>query len=303
VESGRDDTLISVVVPTRNRPDHLAECLASILRCADEHFEVTVVDQSDDDRTRLAVAEVGDPRVRHIATDTRGAARARNLGIAESRGAIVAFTDDDCRVDEHWLGAFRSILHDASVGMVLGSVAKGESDDPAAEAAEFLPKGTFVYRSLPPVSEPWGISASMAARRGILDRLHGFDQRLGPGAPINMGGEDSDLLIRVLSTGHAVAATDRTVVTHLGFRSGDEATDLYRGYAYALGAVFMKHLRLRTRPGYGQLPRWLLHFTRQAVWNSMRRQRPTGAGFALGLVRGAVATARLPIDRTTRQFS
>lgn len=296
------DDLVSVVVPTRNRPDHAVACVASILACDDDHFTVTVVDQSDDTATAEALAAIGDDRVRHVPTDTRGAANARNVGVAETTGAVIAFTDDDCRVDRGWIGAFRSSLADPTVGMVFGAVVKGETDDPTAEAAEFHPGRNRVFTDLPPVSEPWGISASVAIRRSVFDEVGGFDAMLGPGAPINTGGEDSDLFIRVLAAGHTVAATADTEVVHLGFRSGDEASQLYRGYAYALGAVFTKHLRLRTTPGRDQLPRWVFHFARQAAGNVVRRRGTTGAGFALGLLKGSAAAIRLPIDGATKRF-
>ncbi len=294
--------LVSVVVPTRNRPDHVAACVTSILACPDDRITVTVVDQSDDDATSRILAGLADPRVHHRPTDTRGAANARNLGVTLTEGSIVAFTDDDCRVDRSWVDAFRDAFDDPAVGMVFGSVVKGESDDPSAQAAEFLPGTSHVVETLPPVREPWGISASMAIRRTVFDDVGGFDAMLGPGAPINTGGEDSDLFIRVLAAGHKVAVTNETRTVHLGFRSGHEASDLYRGYAYALGAVFAKHLRLGTRPGRDQLPRWLAHFGRQTLTNLVRGRGPNGAGFVIGLIRGAVAGARLPIDASHRRF-
>lgn len=294
---------ISVVVPTRGRPDHAAECVASILACDDGYFTITVIDQSDDDQTGAALAELGDARVRRVATATRGAATARNVGVAETDGPIIAFTDDDCRVDTTWLRAFRDVLIDERVGMVFGGVEKGPTDDPTAQAAEFLPTGTETYESLPPVSRPWGISASLAIRRRVFDEVGGFDTRLGPGAPIDTGGEDSDLFIRVLAADRRVGTTDATTVIHLGFRSGDEAAALYRGYAFALGAVFAKHLRLWTRPGREQLPKWVAHFGLQTVANTIQGRRPTGAGFSLGLLKGAIAGLRIPVDPSTRRFA
>jgi glycosyltransferase involved in cell wall biosynthesis len=294
---------VSVVVPTRNRPDQAAACVESILLCDDADFTISVVDQSDDTTTRDLIEAIDDPRVRHVPTDTTGASAARNVGMEATDGAVIAYTDDDCRVDPHWIRVFRDLFEDPSTAMVFGAVVKGDTTDPSASAAEFEPRGTVTYQSLPPVSEPWGISASVAIRRSVLEVLGGFDTRLGPGAPINTGGEDSDLLIRVVAAGHRVAATDTSTVTHLGFRTGDEASSLYRGYAFALGAVFMKHLRLGTRPGREQLHRWLIHFARETVVNTVRRRHPSGAGFMLGLVKGAVHAIRIPIDPRSGHFA
>lgn len=295
--------LVSVVVPTRNRPDQVAECVSAILRCADEHFNVTVADQSDDNRTAAVVATLDDPRIVHLRVASRGAANARNAGAAHSTGEIVAFTDDDCRVDSGWITALRRMFDQSGVALVFGSVVTGPPPEPRAYAAEFAPGRTRVIGSLPSAGEPWGISASMAIRRDAFDRIHVFDPQLGPGARIDSGGEDSDLLIRVLAGGFRVGLTAETHVTHLGFRTGEQARDLYRGYGYALGAVFMKHLRLRTPDARSQLWKWLALFSAQTVRNGLRRRQPTGLGFSIGLLKGAMATVRTPIDASTGLFA
>lgn len=293
---------VSVVIPTRNRPDEVIECVASVLTCNDENFTVTVVDQSDDVRSSGDLEALGEGRVRHVPTTTRGAAAARNLGATRTSGEIIAYTDDDCRVDPHWISSLRAALGDPSVGMAFGRVTKGPPPAPDAFAAEFLSDAPSTLDVLPPVSEPWGISASVALRRSCFEETHGFDEELGPGSRFQTGGEDSGLFIRVLAAGYRVRMTTSTTITHLGFRSGADASALQRGYAFALGAVFMKDLRLRTKPGRDQLARWLLHLGRGAGIRIVRRRTPTGMGFMVGLLKGAWCAARTPIDRTTSMF-
>jgi len=83
---------ISVVVSTRGRASHAAQCARSILAC-DGCSEVIFVDQSDDEETDKVLSEVLDPRLRYIRTETRGVTNGRNVGIAASHGEIIAFTD------------------------------------------------------------------------------------------------------------------------------------------------------------------------------------------------------------------
>src|SRR5262245_3707531 len=87
---------VTVVVPTRNRADHAAACVATILKNAG-FDELIVVDQSDGPETRQALTSFDDTRLHYVQTDTRGVTSARNIGIELSRSSIVAFTDDDCR--------------------------------------------------------------------------------------------------------------------------------------------------------------------------------------------------------------
>lgn len=80
----------SVIIPTRNRPDFLAESVASVLQQKNANLELLVVNDGDP-----LQATFSDPRVRVLDNHKRGAVPARNLGVAESRGKVIAFLDDD----------------------------------------------------------------------------------------------------------------------------------------------------------------------------------------------------------------
>ncbi|MEO6607878.1 MAG: glycosyltransferase [Aestuariivirga sp.] len=82
--------IFSVIIPTRNRPDFLAESVASVLRQNNANLELLVVNDGDP-----LQATFSDPRVQVLDNHKRGAVPARNLGLAESKGKIIAFLDDD----------------------------------------------------------------------------------------------------------------------------------------------------------------------------------------------------------------
>ena len=77
---GSSSLSVTVVVPTRNRADHVAACVATILQNAGLD-ELIVVDQSDGLETRRALMNFDDTRLRYVRTDTRGVTSARNIGI------------------------------------------------------------------------------------------------------------------------------------------------------------------------------------------------------------------------------
>ncbi len=85
---------VSVVVPTRNRPDTLRQALASIraLEAADLTFEILVGDNGDDPRTPRVCAEFD---ARHLPVSENGAGAARNAGLLAATGELIAFLDDD----------------------------------------------------------------------------------------------------------------------------------------------------------------------------------------------------------------
>lgn len=94
--SASESGLVSVVIPTRDRPRLLAEALGSALAQTWRDIEVLVVDDGSRPEARPVVERFDDRRVTYIRNDApRGGAAARNRGIRASRGEYVAFLDDD----------------------------------------------------------------------------------------------------------------------------------------------------------------------------------------------------------------
>lgn len=89
-------SLVSVVIPTRDRPDLLAQAVRSVRAQRDVDLEILVVDDASSDPSATAPASVSDPRVRLLRHATpQGVAATRNRGVVEAAGAWVAFLDDD----------------------------------------------------------------------------------------------------------------------------------------------------------------------------------------------------------------
>jgi glycosyltransferase involved in cell wall biosynthesis len=94
--------LVSVVVPTYNYGRYLTGALASVLGQTHPHLEVLVVDDGSTDDTPEVVAPfLADRRVRYFRRPNGGPAAARNFGVAQARGPLVAFLD----ADDRWLPA------------------------------------------------------------------------------------------------------------------------------------------------------------------------------------------------------
>ena len=86
---------VSVVVPLYQTERFIAHALHSILAQTYRDFEVIVVDDGSSDRGPDIARATGDPRVRVVAQQNRGLAGARNTGIRESHGEVIAFLDAD----------------------------------------------------------------------------------------------------------------------------------------------------------------------------------------------------------------
>jgi len=217
---------VSVIICTRNRGSLIEATLHSILSGTRPPDELLVVDQSDGQETRQAVEAIAGahPSVRCVATETRGLSLARNFGIDQSRGAIIAFTDDDVIVHADWLEQVAAEFEAyPRLALLFGTVLPPESYD---WTQEFIPYAEVITRR--PV--PWwsrdvlaGIGANMSLRRTAFETLGGFDPRLGPGNAAS--GDDYEYALRCVCHQPPLALhllAEARVVHHAGARRGEE---------------------------------------------------------------------------------
>lgn len=112
-----------MVVPTPNRPDHVSDCAKSVI--ADGGFDgLLFVDQCDGSETAERIAAITDTqRAICIRSDLPGATNGRNVGIENTSGLLMAFTDDDWRVAPNWCESIRGLFaSDPRIAVVCGRV-------------------------------------------------------------------------------------------------------------------------------------------------------------------------------------
>ena len=292
---------MSVVIGTRDRPEDVRRCVASVLASAHDDFEVFVVDNAPSTAaTRDVVASFRDDRLHYVLEARPGVSRARNAGLALATGAVVAFVDDDVVVDRHWLAALAdAYARDEDVVCVTGLVPSGELRNPTQRYfdervtwARNLDRRVF-RTSAPPADLPlfpfsvgaFGTGANMSLRRTAALALGGFDVALGPGTP-SRAGEDPDLFTRVLLSGGALAVEPSAFVWHR-HRSDREALRAQAlGYGTGLGAWVAK---LMTRP------RTAVAVLRRAV-GALRQLGALGQGNADQVSTAVSAAAGWPVD-------
>lgn len=210
---------VTVVVCTRDRPEALEGCLASVAAQRHPPAEVVVVDNAPrDDRTarvagRFATTYLVEPRP--------GVSRARNAGVAASRSEVVAYIDDDAVADPDWLGTLLSRFGDPAVGAVTGKCLALRTGPAAAAMESSWTHGTVRRRfeggddasAIAVLRGEVGVGMNMAFRR---DRLAGpmpFHLRLGRGAPIR-GAEELLAFLDVLRGGGAIVYDPDAKVRH-----------------------------------------------------------------------------------------
>ncbi len=295
---------LSVVVCTRDRGARVLGTVRSILAgdCAD--LELIVIDQSDAAMTAEALAVLqADPHVRYVHTDTRGLSVARNLGLKLARGPLVALTDDDCAVDPSWATEIRrAFARDPRIALVFGNVVPRPFDPAQGFIPGYQRDAPFLAVGVRQKLEVEGMGACMALRRDAVLDLGGFDEMLGAGGPLRAG-EDVDLTLRALASGHSVYETPSVRVVHDGFHAWTDGCVLVQAYWFGAGAAIGKHLQLRRLPTLGLLMRLAVRFVfgRSRVARSLGA-RATAWSRLTAFIKGLGAGASLPVDRTLGHF-
>ena len=168
---------ISVVVPFHNSERYLAKCIEDLLsqQYPVEHYEVVMIDNNSADGSAEIVKRY--PRVKLIAESKQGAYAARNRGVREARGGIIAFTDADCVPAADWLKEIDSAMTDPRVGLVIGSHQLGRDSFFLSLLEDYENgKNTYIFNS--EIKELYyGYTRNMVVRRSLFDEVGPFVER------------------------------------------------------------------------------------------------------------------------------
>src|SRR5580692_9905904 len=106
-ESQKNLPSVSIVVPTRGRPELLRNCLESLisLNYPGERYEIIVVEDGTETGKKVTseITQRSPLLVSYVRIPHSGAATARNVGLSRSSMDIVAFIDDDAMAVPEWL--------------------------------------------------------------------------------------------------------------------------------------------------------------------------------------------------------
>lgn len=188
--ANRPDLRVSVVIPAYNRAATIARAVASALAQDPPPLEVIVVDDGSTDATREVVEAIADPRLRLVSQPNAGVSAARNRGIAEARGGLVAFLDSD----DEWLPGklAAQVARFRSAGPRLGLVYTG-LESLAADGSRTVHRARhkgWIYRDLLARNVVTGCGSTAMASRAALELVGGFDPALA-------ANEDYDLVLRI----------------------------------------------------------------------------------------------------------
>jgi glycosyltransferase involved in cell wall biosynthesis len=285
----------SVIIPTFNRASLLAptlDCIAARCRL-DRPWEVIVVDNNSTDDTAPIIqrAAASDRRVHYIFEPHQGLSFARKAGIGASRAPLVAFTDDDVRVDEHWVSAMITAFGEHPHADVLGGrvLPLWPTEPPpwltpehwAPLALADHGAASFTISKDQPICL---VGANLACRRPVFDAVGPFTTTLQR-VKNNIGSlEDHEFLLRVLRSGRR-AVYDPRILVHAEVQA-DRLQRRYHRRWHAGHGHFHALLRSEQieRTGRGSLLGVPAHLYRQAAadaiaWVRARAARNSSRAF------------------------
>jgi GT2 family glycosyltransferase len=274
---------ITVVVPTFKRTQGLARVLAALSRQCDPGvpWDVLIVD-NDDAPGALPTFEqlrgVVPVPARFVREPVRGAAHARNRGVAEAGGTIVVFIDDDVEPADDWLARLTEPVLAGRCEGVGGKVVL----DPAVPRPRWFVEawmGGYLAAfdrgptEVPIAADDFVITASAAFRADAIHAAGGFDPELGPRSGVQLVNDDISLCRRVTAAGGRIHyVSSATVVHELPPHRLRRRFLISRSYCQGRSDWLLERTEFEAHPVVAALKalRWLalvlLGYIRQGLW-------------------------------------
>lgn len=111
---------ISVVIPAYNEEKKISSCIKSVLDQSYNEYEIIVVDNNSSDKTKEIIHGFKNKKLKYIFEKNRGRGAARNAGINNSTGEIIAMIDCDCVAPKDWLVKISRSIREENENIVMG---------------------------------------------------------------------------------------------------------------------------------------------------------------------------------------
>ncbi|PKQ44565.1 glycosyltransferase [Confluentibacter flavum] len=202
--SERELPRISVVVCSYNGASTIRDTMEGLANLDYPNYEVIVINDGSTDATPNIAGEY---EVRLISTENRGLSNARNTGMYEASGEIIAYIDDDAYPDSQWLKYLASAYMSSDHGGVGGPNITPAGDGPLADCVANSPGRPLHVLTTDELAEHIP-GCNMTFRRAALLEINGFD-------PVyRSAGDDVDACWRIQQAGYTIGFHPSAFVWH-----------------------------------------------------------------------------------------
>ena len=170
----QQDALISIITPTYNRSDYIAQAVQSVIDQTYGHFEHLIVDDGSTDNTNQVLAPfLEDDRIKYFRQENQGQSVARNLGLKYAKGDFICFLDSDNVWMPEKLGAQLAVFRESpEVDVVYGdNITINEAGEEISRKNMFRPSGFIAFQMLK--DNCVSMNTAMARRR-CFDEMGGM---------------------------------------------------------------------------------------------------------------------------------
>jgi glycosyltransferase involved in cell wall biosynthesis len=202
----------SIIIPTYNRPQRLADCLKSLsqLQYPSNSFEVVIVN----DGSEISLEPTVKPfesvlNLSLINQSNAGPATARNTGAKLAKGQYLAFTDDDCQPASNWLTAFAEQFAEYPQALIGGQTLNALSNNLYSTASQQLIDYLYSYYNANATQARFVASNNFAVPAQLFHSLNGFDTTFPLAA-----GEDREFCSRWLHHQYQIIYSPQVQVFH-----------------------------------------------------------------------------------------
>jgi len=212
---------VTIAIPTYNRAKLLAQTLDGLTRqdYPADRLEILVIDNNSPDDTPGTVAayQSAPHPPRHVLETRQGANHARNRALAEARGEIIVYGDDDILMESGWL---RELMQpfandpECCIGAVAGEVEPIFPDGCPDWVRSFHGLQALRPDMGPTADHQVPMSANLAFRRDALRETGGWDINLGRKGKRVFGGEENGPIRRLRKAGYTVWFAPAARVQH-----------------------------------------------------------------------------------------
>ncbi|WP_018229396.1 glycosyltransferase family 2 protein [Methyloversatilis universalis] len=274
---------LSLILATVGRSSEVGRLIGTLAAQTDRRFELIVVDQNDDDRLvpHVEAGRTAGLDLQHLKLERPSLSGARNLGIRHASGDVIGFPDDDCWYEAGTVAALLDTF--AAEPDVEGCIAcwmeqsEGRGSTPLQADLSLADWRNFRGGD--------ASSISLFFKRGLFDRLGGFDERFGVGQWYGAG-EETDFVLRALASGERLAFRPNVRVHHLYTASPTGRVfalfSAARRRARGTGAIYAKHRLAAWVIFRGLCAPVLLPLLHMRGWAALT----LGAGAVLGRIEG-----------------
>jgi GT2 family glycosyltransferase len=214
---------VTLLVPTYRRPERLRRLLDAVaVQQAPFAWELLVVDNDEEASARAVVEGAPVPpgvAVRYVVEPALGAVHARNRGVREATGRVLAMLDDDVVPRPGWLAAVCApVLAGAAVGaggtVVLDPDVRRPGWFDEAGMGGYLTAHALDVEPRPLTEDEIVVTANAAFDREAVRRIGGFDARFGPRGRVQIVADDAHLVRELMRAGGTVLWLPDAVVVH-----------------------------------------------------------------------------------------